>query len=88
MEPGVGDDDVVDGGVTPSEARQPQFDDHYCRIWGRIGGGGLFLAVGVFAMLEKEAPTILRLGAVMRGACGKCMNLQNCSSICPNIKHS
>lgn len=34
VEPGVGDDDVVDGGVTPSEARQPQFDDHYCRIWG------------------------------------------------------
>lgn len=32
VEPGVGDDDVVDGGVTPSEARQPQFDDHYCRI--------------------------------------------------------
>lgn len=37
----MGDDDVEDGGMTPSEACQPQFDNH-CAEVGVCGGvGGL-----------------------------------------------
>lgn len=47
------------------------------------------MAVGVFAMLEKEgSPDNSPSWRCNAGACGKCMNLQNCTSICPNIKHS